>query len=115
MSSSVARSLSSCALAVRLRAQHQVVRAPEVGDQLAHRQTAGGAVVDGGVGEAAGGDAAVVVRIHGGQIAGRRGHLGRAHLARHLRLRQRQQPRHADVRVVRIAICSASAMVKLRA
>ena len=55
-------------LGVRLGAQDQIVSAAEVGDQLVHRQSARGAVVDGRIVQQAGGDAAALVRADGGQI-----------------------------------------------
>ena len=56
---------------------------------------------------AACGDAAVFVRAHGREAPCRRGQFRRTHFPRHLRLRQRDQPRHADVWIVldRHALC----------
>jgi hypothetical protein len=77
------------------------VSVAEVGDQLAHRQSAGGLVQQSRALQIAyGGHAAVVVSADGLQVAVGRGHVGGARFALDLPLSERQQARHADVRVV---------------
>ena len=74
-------------LRIRLRAAHQVMRAPEIGDQLGHRQAARSAIVDRWIVEKASGDAAVFVRAYCGQATRRRRQLAAPHFAGYLRLR----------------------------
>ena len=73
------------------------MRAAEVGDELAHGEAGGGAIVDDGIVERASGEAAVVVRADGGQVGGCVGQFAGAGFARDLRLGELQQVGNADV------------------
>jgi hypothetical protein len=88
-------------LGLVFRALHQVMRLAEVGDQLAHGESAGRAIVDAGIVEQPGGDARPVARVDGRQAACRGGQLCRACLARDLGLRELQQFGHADAGIMR--------------
>ena len=63
-------------------------------------EAAGGAIVDDGIVERARGDAAVLVRAHGGQIGDCVGQFAGAGFARDLRLGELQQVSDADVGIV---------------
>ena len=87
-------------LGAQRRCCHQVIGAPEVGDQLRQRDSIGKALIDDRVIEVARGDAAAVVRFDGGQAAIRCGIVIGLLLARHLLRSHGQQPVDGDLRII---------------